>query len=161
MYRIDDKNSAIKDAQRLLGINQTGFYDEQTKNAVKEIQSANSYDETGAIDYKTFELILEKFNEKRLFPEYQNYLFAPRFPYRLNDMGENVIAIHSALSAVLEDYVYEKDIPTGSFLGLATIDAANFMREIFGIPSSNEIDERFVSRLMLEKKAIEIKRKYG
>ena len=38
MYHIDDNISALKEVQRLLNINPTGVFDENTKKAVKKIQ---------------------------------------------------------------------------------------------------------------------------
>lgn len=160
MYRIDDKDAAIKNVQRLLGVNETGFYDTFTENAVRNIQSEHSYDKSGKVDYKTFELIADEYKERKTSSSEANYLFAPSFPYVLYDMDENVRLIHSALKSVLKDYVYEEELPEGAFLGASTINAANFLRNIFGMALSDEIDEKFLNRLLLEKKAIEIKQKY-
>lgn len=160
MYRIDDRDAAIKDVQRLLGVNQTGFYDAPTENAVKKVQSIYSYEENGKVDYKTFGIIVAEHNERELSTKEEYYLFAPQFPYVLYDIDENIRLINSALNTVLKDYVYEEEFPEGIFFGVSTLNAANFLRKIFGMTLSDEIDERFVNRLLREKKAIEIKQKY-
>lgn len=161
MYRIEDKSAAIKNVQRLLGVNQTGFYDAVTKDLVRGIQRGAGREQTALIDFDTFELIVEEYHRRKMRSYKGNYLFNPRFPYKINDLDENVGAINSALRTVLIDYVYEGILPGGAFLGEATVRAANFLRGIFGMPKSEEIDEEFVNRLLMEKKAVEIKSKYG
>ena len=161
MYRIEDRISAIKEVQRLLRLNQTGIYDSATRNAVLKAQNDNSIEETGTVDYDTFEAIVREYRMKRAASATPGYLFTAKYPYVLNDMDENVEIINNALITVLKNYVYEGIIPSGRFLGKSTVDGSNFMRKIFGMPLSDEIDEAFVNRLLHEKKGIEIKTKYG
>ena len=89
------------------------------------------------------------------------YLFNPAFPYTIGDMGDNVGLINDAIRLVLSDFVYEGVVPKGKYLNQNTITAANFLRKIFKMDLSEEIDVLFVNRLLLEKSAIEIKRKFG
>ena len=161
MYRIEDKTAAIKNVQRLLGVNQTGFYNAVTKDLVRGIQRGAWREQTAVIDFDTFELIVEEYYRRKIHAYRGNYLFNPRFPYKINDFDENVRAINSALRTVLVDYVYEGILPEGASLSESTLSAANFLCGVFGMPKSEEINEEFVNRLFMEKKAIEIKSKYG
>ena len=159
MYQIDERVSAIKEVQRLLGLNQTGIYDAATRKRVKAVQEAYSLKKNDFVDYETFVAICQEY--RKGLKIHNSYLYAPKYPYKAGDMDTNVSLIHSALSPVLEDYRYEGLIPNGTFLGKNTIAAVNYLRNIFGIPDSEEIDELFINRLLFEKRALEIKRKLG
>lgn len=161
MYRIDDRTSALKEVQRLLNLNQTGIYDENTKKEVQEIQLTYGLENTDTVTYETFNAILEEYNKRNMRNLESDFLFNPAFPFKIGDMGENIGFINAAIGLVLNDFVYEDIIPKGNYLSTNTISAANFLRKIFKFDVSDEIDEAFVKRLLLEKSAIEIKRKYG
>ncbi len=159
MYQIDDRVAAIKEVQRLLGLNQTGIYDVTTRKMVRTIQEAYSLNKSGVVDYETFSAISREYR-KRLRTQ-NRYLYSAKYPYRIGNIHTNVSLIHSALSPVLVDYGYEGDIPSGSFLGENTIKSSNYLRKIFRMPTSDEIDELFIDRLLLENRSLEIKNKLG
>lgn len=161
MYHIDNRISALKEVQRLLNINPTGIYDENTRKEVARVQSNYNLEIKKAIEYETFNAILDEYKKRELTVIDQKYLFNPTFPYVVGDMDGNVELINDAMRLVLEDYIYEDTLPKGKYLSYNTISAANFLRKIFEIEPMEEIDETFVNRLLIEKNAIEIKRKYG
>ena len=161
MYHIDDNISALKEVQRLLNINPTGVFDENTKKAVKKIQLNYSLNQADIIDYKTFNAILSEYNKRKMQDIESDYLYNPTFPYARGDMDDNVRLINDAIRLVLNDYVYEGTAPNGNYLNDNTITASNFLREIFKMDKSEQLDEIFINRLLLEKSAIEIKRKYS
>ena len=161
MYQIEDTVAALKEVQRLLGITQTGVFDVKTKSAITLIQEENSIEVKDMVDYATFEAILRRYRYSKAQADKSDYLFLPAYPYSLNDMDENVRLINNALRLVLEEYVYEDTLPSGKFLSSDTIRSANFLQRIFKMPVSDKINADFVNRLILEKNAIEIKRKYG
>ena len=161
MYRIDDTVSALKEVQRLLNVNQTGIYDTSTKKAVEQIQLNYGLKRADVVNYKTFNAILAEYNKREMRELNSNYLFKPVFPYTIGDMDDNVGLINDALRLVLSDYVYEDAAPRGNYLNERTITASNFLRKIFKMDLSDQLDELFIKRLLLEKSAIEIKRKYS
>ena len=161
MYRIDDTVSALKEVQRLLNVNQTGIYDTSTKKAVEQIQLNYGLKRADVVNYKTFNAILAEYNKREMRELNSNYLFKPVFPYTIGDMDDNVGLINDALRLVLSDYVYEDAAPRGNYLNESTITASNFLRKIFKMDLSDQLDELFIKRLLLEKSAIEIKRKYS
>ena len=161
MYRIDDTVSALKEVQRLLNVNQTGIYDTSTKKAVEQIQLNYGLKRADVVNYKTFNAILAEYNKREMRELNSNYLFKPVFPYTIGDMDDNVGLINDALRLVLSDYVYEDAAPRGNYLNKNTITASNFLRKIFKMDLSDQLDELFIKRLLLEKSAIEIKRKYS
>ena len=159
MYRIDDKVGAIKEVQRLLNLNQTGLFDKKTREAVLDAQAKYRLAETGVVDYLTFTLIAENYRNEKSNRWGSDYLLNPRFPYVIGDMGENVLRINEALQVVLNDYTYEGIMPKGRYLNDHTIQGAQFLRKLFGMNESNEIDEELMSRIMKEREHIEIKSK--
>ena len=161
MYLIDDTVSALKEVQRLLNVNRTGMFDESTKQAVEKIQLSYGLKRANIVNYKTFNAILSEYNKSKMREIDTDYLFNPTFPYTVGDMNDNVGLINDALRLVLNDYVYEDIVPHGKYLSDNTITASNFLRKIFKMDLSDQIDESFINRLLLEKSAIEIKRKYS
>lgn len=161
MYRIEDKVSAVKEVQRLLRVNQTGAYDSTTRNAVIKLQSDNSLDVTGEVDYETFTLIVEDFHHNKRGIWDNPFLHSPEFPFTKGNQGENVRSINTALSIVLKNFSYENELPYGAFFGDATIYGIRFLREIFGMEGPDEMDTHLMNRILLERQAIEIKNKYG
>ena len=160
MYRIEDQASAVKELQRLLGLNQTAFYDKKTREAVLMIQKELGLEQTGITDYATFNAIVNKYRNSMSQIWNSNYLFKPIFPYRQGDMNDNVEKINDALKIVLKNFTYEGVIPGGKYYGKDTQDAVIFLRSIFKMIESEEIDEAFMNRLIFEKAAIEIKSLY-
>jgi hypothetical protein len=159
MYRIDDKAEAIKEVQKLLNLNQTGLFDKKTKDAVLNVQSKYKLEETGVVDYQTFTLITEDYRNEKNNKWDSDYLFNPRFPYVIGDIGDNVLKINEAMEIVLADFSYEETIPKGKYLGVDTIKGVRFLRKIFNMNESDEIDEALMSRIMKEREHIEIKSK--
>ena len=160
MYRIEDNASAIKALQKLLGINQTGNYDKATRLAVIKIQEAYSLKKSAVADYKTFKAILEEYrnNQKKVWNS--ELLFAPLFPYREGDMGDNVRRINESLSNILSNYRYEEALPRGAYFGKSTTDSVRFLQRIFLMQDSGIVDAVFMNRILSEMEGLAIKRKY-
>ncbi len=158
MYRIEDKVSAIKELQRLLDLKPTGLFDKNTREAVLRTQAKNNLDETGIVDYLTFTLIVEEYRNEKNKQWNSDYLFDPRFPYVMGDIGDNVLRINEALETVLRDYSYEGRMPRGKYLGDDTIGGVHFLQKIFNMSESDIIDEELMSRIMRERESIEIKK---
>lgn len=159
MYRIEEQTDAIKEVQRLLQINQTGFYDRKTQNAVLAIQAKNNIDQTGIVDYETFTAILSEFHLKKNEKICAHYLSNPKFPYSKGDMDDNVGLINQVLTIVLEDYEYEGLLPRGKYFGNDTENGTVYLRKIFSMGDSDKIDEAMMNRILVEKEAIELKKK--
>ena len=69
--------------------------------------------------------------------------------------------INEALELVLKDYRYDGPLPKGRYLGQDTVGAVKFLRGVFKMPLSEEIDRGFLNRLLLERDAIETKIKFS
>ena len=156
MYSIYNTNAAIKEIQRMLGVNQTGHYDAKTRDAVREIQRAYELTETGETDYKTFRAISDNHQREKLKKSNCHYLNS-EYPYIYADIGENILLINSALSRVLKNYDYEGVYPHGSFFGTETVNGIRFLRKVFLLNGDDSLDSALMNRIMLELDAIEIK----
>ena len=161
MYHIEDRVSAIKSVQKMLLIPPTGIYDSKTRDTVIKIQRMYRLEESGVADYETFEAILAEYNKEKLRESDFSYLFAPKFPYTEGDIGDNIRLINEALELVLKDYRYDGPPPKGRYLGQDTVGAVKFLRGVFKMPLSEEIDRGFLNRLLLERDAIETKIKFS
>ena len=161
MYHVEDTISAIKELQRLLYLNQTGFFDQETKEAVIDIQNSYGLKNTGVADYETFSAILKEFHRKQNAYYDSDFLFAPQFPYQVGDFDENIKLINDALIPILKDYVYEGPIPRGKYFGNDTLNAIHFLQEIFGDRKNDKITAEFVNRLLDEKRVLKIKMQHS
>lgn len=158
MYQTDDITSAIKEVQRLLNIPATGFYEQETRDAVMKIQSAVGLEATGITDYKTFVALVKAYNERLADTWDCTLLFSPRFPFKPGDSGDNVGRINEAISELLKDYSYEGVFPFGKYYGTDTADAVRFLRGVFLLEESDDIDRKLMRRISEEIRAIEIKK---
>ena len=161
MYRINDTISAIKEVQRLLGINQTGNYDKATRKAVGNVQRKYSLLVTEVSDYLTFNALVKEYKAKRESVWDSNYLFSPSFPYIEGNMSDDVGRINDTLSTVLASYRYDGNMPKGKYFGKNTIEGMYFLQQIFGMPRSNEMNVAFLKRTLLELEGIKIKESFG
>ncbi len=155
MYNINDKNSAIKELQRLLRINQTGQYDSNTKSAVKEHQEKNNIAVTGITDYETFESVV---NEHILYEMIElnklNLHELPDFPYKYGDSGTNVGVINSILGEIFEEYTIETKLPRGKYFDKDTENAVTRLQAIFMLSETGQVDDIMFARMVDEKNAI-------
>ena len=161
MYRIEESDEAIKEVQRLLGILQSGRYDNSTRVAVSDVQRASSLPITGITDYKTFTRIVRKYKDKTEGIFNSDFLFSPHFPYIKGDMGGDVGRINDALAIVLKSYSYEGVSPRGKYIGEDTMNGVKFLERIFGMDERDEIDARLMNRILIELDGIKIKEKFG
>lgn len=160
MYRIEDKASAVKEVQRLLGLNPTGNYDDETRERVIKIQNESGYDQTGITDYKTFTEILDRYNISRQSIWDSDYLFDPKFPYTKGAFDNNVSKINEAIRILLINYAYDGYPPIGNYYGDNTSDGVRFLRNIFSMDEKDEVDEKLMMRILLERNAINTKNSF-
>ena len=148
MYLINDKISAVRQIQRYLGINESGIYDNQTRNAVTDYQSKNGINPTGSVDYATF-ISLRGFhiNEQIKKEARQLFPFEADFPYKRGDFGEDVGVINNMLSKAIEKYYLSINKPRGDYYSVRTEKAVVELRKIFLIDNGKEVDEIFYEKL--------------
>ena len=159
MYQIYETEKAIKEVQRMLGLNTTGVYEKRTRTAVTDLQEKYKTQKSGIVDYNTFTLIAEEYRKKNT-TRADGFLFYAVYPFTSGDQGENITKIHSVMKVVLENYEYEGVIPNGNFFGSDTVNGIRYLRKILNINGRDEIDKILLNRIILESDAIELKKKY-
>lgn len=148
MYEIEDRASAIKELQRLLFENETGVYNDKTRNKVVEVQLGEGIEPSGIVDLMTFNAIVDRFRKDGLITKTNNN--APlegNFPYEQGDFGNDTAILNSMLAAVIEKHGIQLWRPKGGYYSRITVSAVKRLREIFNLPPGTHIDEIFYDRL--------------
>ena len=156
MYSIYDKNAAIRNIQRMLSVSQTGLYDSDTEKAVLVLQERYSLVANGTVDYNTFSAIVDNYKQK-MYNKQNPYLLDPKYPYKYGDIGDSVLLINQVINYILRDYSFEGVLPRGIFFGKDTVNAVRFLRKVFMMSESDEVDTQFLNRALIEKDAIDVK----
>lgn len=157
MYSLTDKNMAIKEVQRLLGLNQTGQYDAQARLSVSEHQSKNKIPITGTVDYATFESIANAYQEAADIAYARNFLIQPAFPYYFGANDSNVGYINSLIREIFTQYTLESKLPKGNFYSTDTAEAVKALRKIFMLEDGEAVDEILLARMLKERNSIKLK----
>ena len=123
-----------------------GVYSYETRAAVENFQNTFSLPITGEVDFETFDT---------LYSEYLAVTTAKKgeqlgFPVGIGDMGRIVEQLHLWLR---ELRCYYTDIPTvkrSQYYSEETRDAVDYMREVFGMDRTGEVNLFFYERLEKE-----------
>ena len=152
MYSIYDKESAINQVLRYLNLSENGIYSERASSAVRRHQRANGIEESGVVDFITFNSLLKDYkkiqNKKNAG---WGMLTENAFPYSFGDQGTDVSIINAMLSDVLEDYSFFGYLPKGSYYSRDTADAVKMLSGVFGFLERDSVDEEFFERLRFER----------
>ena len=148
MYLIDDKKSAIKEVQRLLGINESGVYDNNTRSMVKRFQTIQNIEVSGTVNYNTFTRLRNEYNKTETKNKVGAILpFYNDFPYKRGDRGPGVSILNTMLSQALEKHAVNIMKPRGEYYSYKTENAVRELRKVFLLEDNGEIDEIFYERL--------------
>ena len=141
MYSIENKASAIIAIQKMLGINETGIYDENTKNTIYRFQEENDLERTGIIDYFTFIKIRDNYIKVMRGKEAESRLAESMFPYKIGDHGQIMHTINSDINIGLKRYTHEDILPRGEYYTSYTASAVKRLREIYMLDGYSSLDE--------------------
>ena len=148
MYLISNKPEAVRQVQNFLGINESGKYDDKTKEEVIAFQITNNLEPSGTVDYETFVLLRKKHNNNMLLKKVNNIIpFKNEFPYKRGDSGYAVEILNAMLASVIDKYELNILRPRGNYYNQRTEKAVYLLRELFLLPKSTEIDEKFYEKL--------------
>ena len=149
MYLITDEKAAIKEIQRLLFLNESGIYDDKTKNAVIKTQENKNLPTDGIVDFETFEAIVEAYTADKMKMDVKNssVLKTNAFPYQLGAHNHDVTILNAMISNVIDKYSLPIWKPKGAFYSKTTASAVEVLREIFHIEKGRHIDEIFYDKL--------------
>lgn len=156
MYRIENKREYIKRIQKYLGVNQTGFTDVQTVNAIKALQKKHDVVESGVLSYKTFKWLISDYRN-RIRLSFPTVISA--FPYSKGDQGKDVTTLNAAIYDVLKELKYQGHLPRGDFYNEYTERAVKALRNIFGFKDENYVDKLLYLRIVEEMNAIMLRKK--
>ena len=151
MYYISDTRAAVRNAQRLLGINQSGIYDEATRLAVLDFQENEGLITSGRIDYQTFVTLVkarDKDNEVKRYSQPRGLL---DFPYKRGDFGEEIEELNQTMYGLLSEYGVNDQAPRGRIYAESTEGAVAILRGIFGLEGGAIVDEELHARLERER----------
>ncbi len=151
MYTIGNRAGAIKTVQRYLGLSESGIFDDKTRVAVKEFQSARNLEITGVVDYISFVLLRSHFYENENARNAAKIAPTLKFPVKFGDSGPQITRLNSELSEALANYSFYGILPRGSFYNSYTSGAVVRLREIFGLKSGDVVDEELYMRLQRER----------
>ncbi len=165
MYLAEDKESAIREVQRLLkevgdayendimkNVRVNGIYDERTSAAVSEYQSNNEIAVTGRVNEETFYSVYDTYTTAK---NRKSHSLTVGFPITHGVFHRDMILINNMLYHVSQYYFGNEPKNESAFFGENTGTAAYELRNIFLMPPSYEIDEDFYSRLLIEYYSIE------
>ena len=149
MYHITDIKSAVKAVQRLLLLNETGIYDESTKEAVRKNQEKSGLPATGIVDFATFNAIKNRYREEGI--KKRTYSLSPlelnKFPYEFGMHHHDVSILNAMIANKIDKYSLPLQKPRGSFYTRTTGNAVELLREIFLLNKGRYIDEIFFYKL--------------
>ena len=162
MYRIQDKEQAIRAVQRnLLIISQRdeslphitvdGIYNEETRFAVSEFQRGRSLIATGAVDKETFDLLVIEANEILLDSDRRsNIINESSFPLRLGDSNNDVSMLNTILDELSEYYLDITEVQISSFFSRATESGVKTMQRHLREKQDGEVTIKLFDRLREE-----------
>lgn len=163
MYKIGDKEAAIRELQGYLyeiyraglvsipRVPIDGFYGNDTRSAVTEIQRLNGISESGAVDYETFTKIYGEYLLAKRLGGNDKYLISDNpFPFKVGDRGEDIEVIHILFRELLK---YYPDLPRIQKSSYFSEDSARFAREIqeiFAMTPDGTVSKELYDRIITE-----------
>ena len=163
MYLQSDKKAAITEIQKYLfflsdkkyntipRIPIDGIFDEETKNAVIEFQKIMLLETTGVVDFETFTLLYQEYEQTLNDYNTENYIFGhANFPLKENDQNEDVRALHVMINRLRKTYPQVTDIGTGSYFSHNTKNALTELRSIFSLKGEPILDKPLYRRIKNE-----------
>lgn len=164
MYRIDNRESVIREIQKYLRelgyrdipILENGMFDRNTRLSVLRFQEERSLPKTGIVDYETFQFIYEEYLRKKLKDEIaRNNPFRFKFPIKVGDRSESVFFINQTVAKLLDSYGYPHRIQKSEYFSEETKRGVVQLLQIFGLEGDGSIDEELYLRLLDERDSFE------
>ena len=156
MYRIDDRQTAIMQVQKFLMaltedifIAPSGVFDDNTRLAVIVFQKKFGLEDTGVVDFATFELLYREYAKIVMHGSVNdtvgNFLI---FPMQRGDMSEGIFHINTTLAALLDYYGITHRLRASSFYSEETALAVSALRKIYMLDEGDHIDELLYFRMI-------------
>ena len=167
MYRINDTQEAVREIKKYLyaisksvypQIGRTtvdGQYDEKTKESVIRFQKIKGLAADGVVDLETFAALYEVYSDVQEAVSTRDYIVERTdFPIGVGSSGENVRALHILINELGKEHPSVEDVGAGSFYSARTARAVRSLRQVYGLPQSDEVDRLTFSMMRAELDAI-------
>ena len=167
MYRINDRQAAVREIKKYLYVIATrvypeigrttidGQYDEQTREAVRRFQEITGLPSDGTVDFRTFTALYEAYRrEKNDFYARDYIVEATDFPVGIGSKGENVRALHILINELSGEHPEVGGVGTGSFYSANTAESVRAIQRAYGLYESGEVDKMLFTRMCTELEAI-------
>ena len=167
MYRINDRQEAIREIKKYLYVISTrlypqigrttidGKYDEVTRGAVKNFQRIMGLTDSGSVDLETFNALYGAYAEAVEDFYAGDYIIErTKFPVGIGASGENVRALHILINELSREHPGIGNVGVGSFYSTHTARSVKGLRQIYGLGDGDAVDKRLLSRMQMEIDAI-------
>ena len=124
-------------------------YEENTREAVKEIQQRFDLPVTGVVDLDTWRLIYGAYREKRDKRERFPFPAGEKeaFPLQMGQRGYEVMLLRGTLGALSEFYPTLPRVLPGSFYQSSTANAVRDLQHIYRLEETGEVDVALWNRM--------------
>lgn len=156
MYRINDKQEAIKRVQEYLRVAgnddifvaPTGIFDDNTRNSVIYFQADNNLAVTGEVDRITFDYLFGEYSRKNEKQQLNNRLESfIRFPLLPGQSADGMLHINIMMGRLLDYYRQTHRLRDSNFYSPETSEAVRALRRIYMLPVIDLIDEVLYLRM--------------
>ena len=157
MYRINDRQAAIRQVQKYLiavsdsdiSLVPSGVFDENTRLSVIEFQKKRGTPATGVVDIATFEHLYIEYRKKTMKDEIKDTVGSfISFPLRPGDMNDGIFHINRTLARLLDYYGVTHRLRASTFYSDETALAVRELRRIYLLEDTDMIDEIFYRRMI-------------
>lgn len=161
MYRIENKTEAIRQVQTFLRavaiekqniplLSVDGIYGEETADAVRAFQKSRSLSVTGRVNYETFTLLYETYEDIETEKRLSSLSPGIHFPLKKGDMGEGVYLLHLLLRDLRLYYPDLGRVPLSSVYSSDTEAAVRYLESVFSEKSDGTVSRRLYFRMVTE-----------
>ena len=164
MYRTNNKKAAIKEMKKYLyTLSQTtfptvqrttvdGFYDNETREAVKDFQRIMSLEETGVVDYKTFSSIYSQYLLALEKEKPSKITSSGSFPLSRGDMNEDVRILNVYINELSKIYSGVNYVGTSNYYSDDTATAILSLTKLFMLDETDVTDRALMERIIYDAK---------
>ena len=153
MYTITNPKPRINNILKFLNKQQNGKIEETDRLIIKDIQNKAGITSDGVVNYQTFTLLYNEYNKSKLRNLFNDGLIRyNNMPYSLGSKGNDVAYLNALMTSALTGFTHYEKMPSGSYYGRESIEAAKRLRKIFGMKDGENVDEELYLRIRRELK---------
>lgn len=167
MYRLDDKQAAIREIKKYLYVISTrvypqiergtidGQYDEATRMAVKKFQRIKRLKESGEVDIDTFNALYDVYRSATDDFYARDYIIGSTpLPVGIGCNSDDVRVLHVMINELAREHPDVKDVGNGSYYSPRTAASVMALRRVYGLDEKESIDKELYTMMRLELEAI-------